>query len=263
MGNPFKNQTITLTCGKLMTGVTVPSWNGIFMLSNTESPEKYFQAAFRVQNPNKLKKKDPYADTGTYDEIIKRECYIFDFHPNRALKLVVEISSKLNTNYGEKIEYKVKDFTKFMPILAFNGNNMQELNPTEILDYHATGTSPSMLATRFQSDSLICVDNFTLKKLLNNKEVINALQQLEDFRNLSQDITKVLSVEKSINKTLKERKVLSEGQKKQKKEQDGFKKQLKRKLKKFNTRIPIFNVFNRFKRRKFERCNHQTRTKSF
>ena len=57
-----------------------------------------------------------------------------------------------------------------MPVLAFNGNNMQELNPTEILDYHTTGTSPSMLALRFQSDSLICVDNFTLEKLLNNKE---------------------------------------------------------------------------------------------
>ena len=74
----------------------------------------------------------------------------------------------MNTNYGEKIEYKVKDFTKFMPVLAFNGNNMVELNPSEILDYHATGTSPSMLALRFQSDALICVDNFTLEKLLNN-----------------------------------------------------------------------------------------------
>ena len=76
--------------------------------------------------------------------------------------------------------------------------------------------------------------------MVNNKEVINALENLEDFRGLSKDIHKVLSVEKSINKTLREKKVLTEGQKKQKKEQDGFKKQLKKKLKKFNTRIPIF-----------------------
>ena len=240
MGNQHKTKTITLTCGKLMTGVTVPAWSGIFMLSNTQSPEKYFQAAFRVQNPNKVMEKDPYSNDGKTSKILKKECYIFDFHPNRALKLVVEISSKLNTNYGEKIEYKVKDFTKFMPVLAFNGNNMVELNPSEILDYHATGTSPSMLALRFQSDALICVDNFTLEKLVNNKEVINALENLEDFRGLSKDIHKVLSVEKSINKTLREKKVLTEGQKKQKKEQDGFKKQLKKKLKKFNTRIPIF-----------------------
>ena len=92
-----------------------------------------------------------------------------------------------------------------MPVLAFNGNNMVELNPSEILDYHATGTSPSMLALRFQSDALICVDNFTLEKLVNNKEVINALENLEDFRGLSKDIHKVLSVEKSINKTLREK----------------------------------------------------------
>ena len=110
MGNQHKNKTITLTCGKLMTGVTVPAWSGIFMLSNTQSPEKYFQAAFRVQNPNKVMEKDPYSNDGKTSKILKKECYIFDFHPNRALKLVVEISSKLNTSYGQKIEYKVKDF---------------------------------------------------------------------------------------------------------------------------------------------------------
>ena len=104
LGNQHKTKTITLTCGKLMTGVTVPAWSGIFMLTNTESPEKYFQAAFRVQNPNKIIEKDRYSSDGKTKKILKKECYIFDFHPNRALKLVVEISSKLNTNYGEKIE---------------------------------------------------------------------------------------------------------------------------------------------------------------
>lgn len=51
MGNPLKTKTITLTCGKLTTGVTVRPWTGIFMLRNLKSPETYFQAAFRVQSP--------------------------------------------------------------------------------------------------------------------------------------------------------------------------------------------------------------------
>lgn len=51
MENPLESQTITLSCGKLTTGVTVKPWTGIFMLRNLSSPETYFQAAFRVQSP--------------------------------------------------------------------------------------------------------------------------------------------------------------------------------------------------------------------
>ena len=51
MGNPLETKTITLSCGKLTTGVSVKPWSGIFMLRNSSSPETYFQAAFRVQTP--------------------------------------------------------------------------------------------------------------------------------------------------------------------------------------------------------------------
>ena len=75
MADPLESKTITLTCGKLTTGVTVKPWTGIFMLRNLKSQETYFQAAFRVQSPWEID-----------GEIMKRECYVFDFALDRALK---------------------------------------------------------------------------------------------------------------------------------------------------------------------------------
>lgn len=80
MAEPLKSKTITLSCMKLTTGVTVRPWTGIFMLRNLKSPETYFQAAFRVQSPWEINN-----DDGT-KEIMKQECYVFDFALDRALK---------------------------------------------------------------------------------------------------------------------------------------------------------------------------------
>ena len=89
IGNvPQDSKSITLSCGKLMTGVTVPAWAGIFMLRELKSPESYFQAAFRVQSPWAYE----YVDTegGTKEAVVKEHCYVLDFSPNRALRLIVE-----------------------------------------------------------------------------------------------------------------------------------------------------------------------------
>ena len=80
MGDPLVTRTITLTCGKLTTGVTVKPWTGIFMLRNLKSPETYFQSAFRVQSPWTVKNEKGEV------EIIKHECYVFDFALDRALR---------------------------------------------------------------------------------------------------------------------------------------------------------------------------------
>lgn len=83
--------SITLSCGKLMTGVTVREWGAILMLRSLKSPESYFQAAFRVQSPW------AYRDAeGTLD-LRKPVCYVFEFDPNRDLSLVAEYGSKLAT----------------------------------------------------------------------------------------------------------------------------------------------------------------------
>lgn len=82
--DPLKSKSITLSCGKLTTGVTVRPWTGMLMLRKLSSPESYFQAAFRVQSPWTVK------DENLQDVIVKPECYVFDFAPNRALRQIAD-----------------------------------------------------------------------------------------------------------------------------------------------------------------------------
>lgn len=159
MGNPLKTKTITLTCGKLTTGVTVRPWTGIFMLRNLKSPETYFQAAFRVQSPweiiNEIGEK----------EIIKHECYVFDFALDRALRQISDYSCRLNINESNP-EKKVAEFINFLPVLAYDGSTMKQISAQDILDIAMSGTSATLLAKRWESALLVNVDNDTLKRLL-------------------------------------------------------------------------------------------------
>lgn len=156
MGNPLKTKTITLTCGKLTTGVTVKPWTGIFMLRNLKSPETYFQAAFRVQSPWEVRN-----ETG--DKIImKKECYVFDFALDRALRQISDYSCRLDINESNP-EAKVGEFIKFLPVLAYDGSSMKEVNAQDILDIALAGTSATLLAKRWESALLVNVDNDTFE----------------------------------------------------------------------------------------------------
>lgn len=244
IGNPLKSKTIILSCGKLTTGVTVPSWSGIFFLRDTTSPETYFQAAFRVQSPWVLKNVDGLDPNKK--EVIKPFCYIFDFAPNRALNLIAEYSGRLDLNDSRKAEQRVQDFLNFLPVLCYDGASMQSLNATELLDIAVTGVASTMLAKRWQSAQLIDIGNITLERLLNSPEVLASLEKIEAFRNLNKDIKKVIANEKDIAKLKKEKADDDLSKKDEKelaekdKENKGFKKQLREKLLKFITRIPVF-----------------------
>ncbi|KAA0247554.1 MAG: restriction endonuclease, partial [Chlorobiota bacterium] len=109
MENPLKTKSITLSCGKLTTGVSVKPWTGIFMLRNSSSPETYFQAAFRVQTPWTIKNPDNLSPNK--EVILKNECYIFDFAPDRALRQIADYSCRLNVN-EDNPEKKVAEFIK-------------------------------------------------------------------------------------------------------------------------------------------------------
>ena len=87
IGSGFETKTITLSCGKLTTGITVPQWSSILMLRNLKSPETYFQAAFRVQSPWSIK--NPNGDDPNEEEILKPVCCVFDFAPTRAAATVL------------------------------------------------------------------------------------------------------------------------------------------------------------------------------
>lgn len=240
MGRGLETKTITLSCGKLTTGVSIAPWSGIFMLRNTTSPESYFQAAFRVQTPWYLTNKDgldPHRK-----EILKHKCYIFDFAPSRALNLIAEYNSQLDFNEANgTVEKKVEEFIHFLPVLCYDGFSMQPLNASELLDIAVSGTASTMLAKRWQSARMVNVDNATLERILNNPNLLAALEKIEAFRNLGKDLTKVISSEKALNQTKKEKGKLSEKKEKdEEKENKGFKTELRKKLLQFVTRVPVF-----------------------
>lgn len=194
MGNPLKTKTITLTCGKLTTGVTVKPWTGIFMLRNLKSPETYFQAAFRVQSPWEVRN-----ETGD-KTIMKKECYVFDFALDRALRQISDYSCRLDINESNP-EAKVGEFIKFLPVLAYDGSSMKEVNAQDILDIALAGTSATLLAKRWESALLVNVDNDTLKRLLDSPEAMKALMNIEGFRNLNNDLTTIINKSEAVKKS--------------------------------------------------------------
>ena len=252
MNNPLKSKTITLSCGKLTTGVSVKPWGGIFMLRNTSSPETYFQAAFRVQTPWIIKNPDDKSPNKT--EIIKKECYVFDFAPQRALRQIADYSSRLNVNESNP-EKKVEEFINFLPVLAYDGSTMKQIDAAGILDIAMSGTSATLLARRWESALLVNVDNMTLDRLKNNKEALDALMKIEGFRSLNQDIETIINKSESVKKakekandkdlTQKERKEMTE----EEKEFKSLRKQIQEKLIKFATRVPVFMYLTDYRER--------------
>lgn len=238
MGDPLESKTITLSCGKLTTGVTVKPWTGIFMLRNLSSPETYFQAAFRVQSPWEV------TAEGGRKEIIKQECYVFDFALDRALKQISDYSCRLNIDEGSP-EKKVAEFISFLPVIAYDGSSMRQIDAGEVLDIAMAGTSATLLAKRWESALLVNVDNETLQRLMNNPAAMDALGKIEGFRSLNEDIQTIINKSEAVIKakkegsdqlTPKEKKELTEAEK----EYKSKRKQIQEKLIKFATRIPVF-----------------------
>ena len=248
MEDPLTSKTITLSCGKLTTGVTIRPWSGIFMLRNLSSPETYFQAAFRVQSPWEVEQ-----DDGS-KVIMKPECYVFDFSLDRALRQVSDYGCRLNIKESNP-EKKIGEFINFLPVLAYDGAQMKPINAQEILDITMSGTSATLLARRWESALLVNVDNDTLKRLLDNPEAMEALMNIEGFRSLNQDINTIINKSEAVKKakkeaaesgkdlTKKEKEELSE----EEKEYKSKRKQIQEKLIKFATRVPIFMYLTDFR----------------
>jgi Meiotically up-regulated gene 113/Type III restriction enzyme, res subunit len=250
--NPLTSKTITLSCGKMTTGVSVKPWTGIFMLRNSSSPETYFQAAFRVQTPWTIKNPDKLSPNK--EEIIKQECYVFDFAPDRALRQIADYSCRLNIEDGNP-EKKVEEFIHFLPVLAYDGSHMKQIDAAGILEMAMSGTTATLLARRWESALLVNVDNNTLSRLMSNPEAMRALMSIEGFRTLNQDIETIINKSDAIKKakkeanerelTPKEKKELSE----EEKEYKSKRKEIQDKLIKFATRIPVFMYLTDYRER--------------
>ncbi len=252
MTPPLETKTITLSCGKLTTGVSVKPWTGIFMLRNSSSPETYFQAAFRVQTPWTIK--NPDGKSPDEEMILKNECYVFDFAPDRALRQIADYSCRLSV--GDKNpEQKVAEFIHFLPVLAYDGSAMKQIDAAGILDMAMSGTTATLLARRWESALLVNVDNYTLKRLMDNEDAMNALMNIEGFRSLNADIETIINKSEAVEKTKKEAndRELTKKEKQELSEQEKeykiVRKQIQEKLIKFATRVPVFMYLTDYRER--------------
>jgi len=251
IGNGFETKTITLSCGKLTTGVTVQQWSSILMLRNLKSPETYFQAAFRVQSPWSIK--NPNGDNPNEEEILKPVCFVFDFAPTRALRQVSEYAIGLSPNEPNP-ENAVRDLVSSLPVLAYDNANMTQIDAGGILDIALAGTSATLLARKWQSALLVNVDNDTLRRVLDNPEALAAVERIEGWRALGDNI-----IETIINKSdkIKELKNKAKGRPltvkeemqltAEEKEFKSKRKLVQEKLIKFATRIPAFMYLTDFR----------------
>lgn len=242
-------KTITLSCGKLTTGVTVPQWSSMLMLRNLKSPESYFQAAFRVQSPWSLS--NPNGDDPHLEVVEKPVCIVFDFAPTRALSQVAEYGAGLaphNTNP----ETAVADLLQYLPVLAYNGADMVEVSASDVFDIAMSGTSATLLAKKWESVLLVNVDNDTLRSVMDDPEAMSAIMKIEGFRSLGGDIIEaVVNKSEALKDTKKKRAGASDREKKklsdEEKKYKSKRKQIQEKLMKFATRIPAFMYLTDFR----------------
>jgi hypothetical protein len=250
IGNGHDSKTITLSCGKLTTGVTVPQWSSMLMLRNLNSPETYFQAAFRVQSPWSIQ--NPNGDNPDEVEILKPVCFVFDFAPTRALRQIAEYGTGLSPEAANP-EDAVKDLVSFLPVLAYDGSHMAQVDAGGILDIAMAGTSATLLARKWESALLVNVDNDTLKRIIENPKAFEAIMKIEGFRALGNDIFEtVINKSEKVKDTKRERAddITPEEKKELTEEEKDYKskrRKIQEKLVKFATRIPAFMYLTDFR----------------
>ena len=146
------------------------------------------------------------------------------------------------------------EFIHFLPVLAYDGSTMKQVDAQDILDIAMAGTSATLLAKRWESALLVNVDNETLSRLLNNPEALDALMHIEGFRSLNQDIATIINKSEHVKKakkegdeklTPKEKKELTE----EEKEYKSKRKEIQEKLIKFATRVPVFMYLTDYRER--------------
>lgn len=144
--DPSQTKTITLTVRKLTTGVNIPEWTAVLFLSNTNSAMNYLQAAFRAQTPFSDEKLG-----------MKKNCYIFDFAPDRALSVMAE-SAQVNSGVGKKNTQEQKDMLtrllNFMPILGNSEMGMTSFNVDKMLTQLKKVCAEKAVRSGFEDDSL-------------------------------------------------------------------------------------------------------------
>lgn len=146
-------KTITLSVGQLTTGVTIPEWTAVLMLSNMKSPALYMQAAFRAQNPCLFKENAKF--------FRKKNAYVFDFDPARTLTVFEEFANDLNSKTadgrGDADERKenIRELLNFFPVIGEDeGGEMIELDAEKVMSIPREIRSQEVVRRGFMSDFL-------------------------------------------------------------------------------------------------------------
>ncbi|MBQ6151046.1 MAG: Eco57I restriction-modification methylase domain-containing protein [Mogibacterium sp.] len=144
------SHTITLSCGKLTTGVTVKEWTGVMLLSGSSSTGAagYMQTIFRVQS------------AGTIDGMQKKVCYAFDFAPDRTLKVLSDVHSLKRTSVGTDDEGRVRlgEFLNFCPVLAEGDSGMEFYDVPKMMRQLKRLTVDAAVKSGFDDDSIYKAD---------------------------------------------------------------------------------------------------------
>lgn len=175
------NYTITLTCGKLTTGVTIPQWTAVFMLagSYSTSASSYLQTIFRVQSPYKANGKS------------KRYCYVFDFAPDRTLKMVSEavaLSSKAGKT-KESDRARLGKFLNFCPVISIKGTEMKEYDSSKLLQQLKRAYAEKAIKNGFDdnnlyNDELLKLDELEVEEFNNLRKIVGTTKASEKTKEI-------------------------------------------------------------------------------
>ena len=167
--DPDQTRTITLSCGRLTTGVSVPAWTAVFMLSGSynTAASSYRQTIFRVQTP------------ATINGRVKEQCYVFDFAPDRTLKVLAE-TAKISAKAGKTSQDDRKtmgDFLNFCPVISIEGSRMDKFDVPRMLEQLKKVYVERVVRNGFEdnslyNDELLKLDDLELQEFDDLKKII-------------------------------------------------------------------------------------------
>lgn len=217
--NPDVTRTITLSCGRLTTGVSIPAWTGVFMLSGSynTAASSYMQTIFRVQTP------------ATINGRVKEQCYVFDFAPDRTLKVIAEtakISAKAGKTSGDDRRI-MGEFLNFCPIISIEGSKMNPFDVPKMLEQLKRVYVERVVRNGFEdkslyNDELMKLDDLELQEFDDLKKIIGQTKAMPktnqvDINNqglTDEQYEELEDLEKKAKKRSKDKQPLTEEEKK-------------------------------------------------
>lgn len=212
--NPDETYTITLSCGRLTTGVSVEAWTGVLMLAGSynTAASAYMQTIFRVQTP------------ATINGRVKEDCYVFDFAPDRTLQVLATVP-RVSSKAGKTTDAQKKalgEFLNFCPVIAMSGSKMETLNVTRMLEQLKKAYVERVVRNGFEdsclyNDELLKLTDIDIKEFDTLKGIIGTTKAIGNAGNIdvnNQGLTKEEYEEKEELEKKKKKKELTEEEKK-------------------------------------------------